>query len=217
MGADGLNSRVRRTTHDGGGTPERYLGYCAVAFITSGYPRRDEHVYLSFAAPGQQISRFALRDSRTGCESFSGCGWIEWPEIRRHLEGCMELYFDSVSQIELGAWSKGRIALVGDAAYAPSLLAGEGSALAMAGAYILAGELRHAAGHVSAFAAYEQKFRPFLERKQKAARAFASSFAPKTRIGLWIRDLVLRSTRFPPIGKLLMRGFVKHTLSLPLY
>jgi 2-polyprenyl-6-methoxyphenol hydroxylase-like FAD-dependent oxidoreductase len=43
-------------------------------------------------------------------------------------------------------WSCGRVALVGDSAFAPSLLAGQGSALAMTAAYVLAGELAIAEG-----------------------------------------------------------------------
>jgi 2-polyprenyl-6-methoxyphenol hydroxylase-like FAD-dependent oxidoreductase len=127
------------------------------------------------------------------------------------------LYFDAVSQIERPAWSVGRAALVGDAAYCPSLLAGEGSAFAMAGAYILAGELQQCEGNPAAFAAYERRFRPFIERKQKSARAFASSFAPKTRRGLCIRDLVLRVGAIPAVGDRLMRRFVLDQFELPEY
>src|SRR5262249_8605585 len=77
--------------------------------------------------------------------------------------GCDDLYFDSISQVRMPAWSKGRIGLVGDAAYCPSLLAGEGAGFALAGAYLLAGELQRASGdHLTAFRAYEQRFRPFI-------------------------------------------------------
>ena len=109
---------------------------------------------------------------------FSREPWIEWPEIEKRLDACDDLYFDAVSQISLPRWSLGRSVLVGDAAYCPSLLAGEGAAFGMAGAYILACELERTVGdHTRAFAAFEQHFRPFIERKQKAARAFARSFA----------------------------------------
>lgn len=66
IGADGLHSSVRATMYDSTSDKERYLGYCAAAFATRDYSRRDEHVYLSYAAPGRQISRFALRDNETG-------------------------------------------------------------------------------------------------------------------------------------------------------
>lgn len=80
------------------------------------------------------------------CQTFSREPWDEWPEIERQLEACEDLYFDEVSRMVLPCWSQGRVALVGDAVYCPSLLAGEGAALAMAGAYILARELERAGG-----------------------------------------------------------------------
>jgi len=232
IGADGLHSVVRSILF--GPTPkfERYLGFYAASFLTKGYPRRDEHTYLSYAAPGRQISRYALRDDRSAFlfvfesrekiyppdlvtqkqilrQTFSREPWVEWPEIEARLEAVNELYFDAVSQIALPSWSLGRVALVGDAAFCPSLLAGEGSVLAMAGAYILAGELDRAEGDFArAFTSYERGFRPFIERKQKSARAFASSFAPKTSFGLFVRDQVLKLCAIPAVGNFLMRRFV---------
>jgi 2-polyprenyl-6-methoxyphenol hydroxylase-like FAD-dependent oxidoreductase len=88
----------------------------------------------------------------------------------------------------------------------------------MAGAYILAGELEQARGdHASAFASYERQFRPFIQRKQKEARAFSSSFVPKTPFGLIVRDVVLRLAVIPAIGDLLMRRFVIDRFELPSY
>ena len=143
--------------------------------------------------------------------------WIEWPEIKRHLAACDNLYFDAVSQIELPAWSLGRAALVGDAAYCPSLLAGEGSAFAMAGAYILAGELQQADGDPAAFAAYERRFRPFIERKQKSARRVRVQLCTQDAAGAPFRDLVLRVGAIPAVADRLMRRFVLDQFELPEY
>ena len=65
IGADGLHSSVRGALF-GDVRPENYLGYYAAVFVTKGYSKRDEHVYLSYAAPGRQMSRFALREDLTG-------------------------------------------------------------------------------------------------------------------------------------------------------
>jgi 2-polyprenyl-6-methoxyphenol hydroxylase-like FAD-dependent oxidoreductase len=74
---------------------------------------------------------------------------------------------------------QGRVALIGDAAFCVSLLGGQGCALAMVAAYILAGELKRGGGdHEAAFDRYEQKLRDFIADKQKAALTFASFFAP---------------------------------------
>lgn len=240
IGADGLRSAVRNALFGADEKFERYLGYYAASFLTHGYPKRDEHTYLSYAAPGRQISRYALRDDRTAFffvfahenkinlghdlaaqkqilrHTFSQEPWIEWPDIQRRLDACDELYFDAVSQIILPRWSQGRTAVVGDAAYCPSLLAGEGAAFAMAGAYILANELERAGGdYARAFAAYESSFRPFMERKQKSARGLASSFAPKTSFGLFVRDQVIRLCAIPPVVDFLMRHFVADRFVLP--
>jgi len=241
VGADGLHSVVRALLPGLHEQAERYLGYYTASFSTRGYGRRLEHTYLSYAAPGRQISRYALRDDRTAFffvfesanqiakavrdvaaqkeilrQKFSVNAWIEWPEIEDRLAVCDDLYFDSVSQITLPNWSQGRIGLIGDAAYCPSLLAGEGSAFAMAGAYILARELAHSGGdHIRGFAAYESRFRPFIERKQKSARAFASSFAPKTAFGLLVRDQVLRLSTIPLVADYLMRRIATDDCTLP--
>ena len=65
IGADGLHSAVRNALFGLHEKLERYLGYYAASFLTSGYPGRDERAYLSYAAPGRQINRYALRDDRT--------------------------------------------------------------------------------------------------------------------------------------------------------
>ncbi len=241
VGADGLHSVVRAEMFGRSDAFERYLGYYTASFSTPGYPKRTEHTYLTYAAPGCQISRYALRGDRTAffivfesesriaelsddvssqkqilCQKFASKPWIEWPEIEKRLHLSDDLYFDSVSQITLPAWSRGRIALVGDAAYCPSLLAGEGSAFAMAGAYILARELESTGGdYVRAFAAYEQSFRPFIERKQKSARTFASSFAPRTRFGLVVRDHVLHLSTIHFVADFLMSRFLSDRFTLP--
>ena len=114
---------------------------------------------------------------------FGGLGW-ECPQILAALDSCPELYFDRVSQIRMQTWSKGRVGLVGDAAFCPSLLAGQGSALAMAAAYVLAGELgATGSSPEQALKRYEERLHPFMLGKQDAAKKFAGSFTPKTRVG----------------------------------
>ncbi|MEO6774776.1 MAG: FAD-binding domain [Kofleriaceae bacterium] len=241
VGCDGVHSSTRAQLFGPTAAAVAYLGYVAAAFVTAGYPDRDDHAYVSWAAPGRQISRYALRDDRTAfllvcardeapalhdhasqvellLETFREDTWRELPAIRERLAACDELYFDTVAQVHAPAWSRGRVALLGDAAYCPSLLAGAGSSYAMAGAYLLAGELARAAGdHQVAFAAYEQRFRPFIERKQKAARRFASSFAPRSSFGLWVRDRALGVMKIPGLGDWLIRRTVADDFDLPDY
>jgi 2-polyprenyl-6-methoxyphenol hydroxylase-like FAD-dependent oxidoreductase len=239
---DGLHSAVRKIVWGVTKQFEKYLGYYCASFITTNYPHREERTYTSYAEPGRSISRYALRGGRTAFlfifargqplkenpelpgvkamlrERFEHDRWIEVPEILQRLEVSDDLYFDSVSQIQMPAWSKGRIVLVGDAAYCPSLLAGEGAGFAMAGAYLLAGELEGGSGdHLVAYRAYEERFRAFIERKQQSAQQFATSFTPKTHLGLFVRDLVLRLTALPLVSNSLMRRFVTDRFELPDY
>ena len=242
VGCDGLHSGVRQIVWGPEKEFDKYLGYYCASFLTTNYPHREERTYTSYAEPGRQISRYALRGGRTAFlfifareqrlkenpeltdakamlrERFEHDRWIEVPEILQRLETCDALYFDSVSQTRMPTWSKGRIVLVGDAAYCPSLLSGEGAGFAMAGAYLLAGELQRASGdHAMAYRAYETRFRDFIERKQESARQFATSFTPKTRLGLFVRDLVLRFTAFSPVSAWLMHRFVTDRFELPDY
>ena len=243
IGCDGLHSAVRDLVFGAEQQFEKFLGYYAASFLTSGYPHREELTYVSYGAPGRQISRYALRDNRSAFlfvfsqnppfsthhhegaakhivgEVFSKDQWIEIPDILKRMNASDEFYFDSVSQIQMPAWSRGRTALLGDAAYCPSLLAGEGAAFAMAGAYVLAGELQRANGdYGQAFKNYEKKLRHFITRKQRSAERLASSFAPATWFGLSVRDFVLRlADCFLPFGKWLTRKMVGDSFHLPDY
>jgi 2-polyprenyl-6-methoxyphenol hydroxylase-like FAD-dependent oxidoreductase len=148
---------------------------------------------------------------------FADVGW-ECPRILAAMEGVGSVYFDRVSQIRMERWTKGRTALVGDAAACVSLLAGEGAGLAMAEAYVLAGELRICGGdHDGAFARYQERMMPFLKRKQRMAARFASSFAPKTAFGISFRNLILRLLRLPFIGDYLFGRELRDEVKLPDY
>jgi 2-polyprenyl-6-methoxyphenol hydroxylase-like FAD-dependent oxidoreductase len=118
----------------------------------------------------------------------------------------------------MDCWSRGRVALVGDSAFAPSLLAGQGSALAMTAAYVLAGELAMAEGQYQrAFERYERQLRGFIDGKQEAAKQFAGAFAPRTRLGLFIRNQLSKAFQFPFIANLLIGRDLLDRLALPAY
>ncbi len=170
MGADGLHSRVRGLVFGSEEGVEVTLGYHVAAFELEGYRPRDELVAVNHAVPGRQVSRLSLRDDtdtlsvrvsrrvlsgstpsndherRTALRTaFGEVGW-ECPGILEAMDDISDIYFDRVSQIRMERWSKGRTALIGDAAACVSLLAGEGTGLAMMEAYVLAGELHRCGG-----------------------------------------------------------------------
>ena len=147
-----------------------------------------------------------------------GDGKWECPRILDELDRTHELYFDRVSLIKMESWSRGRVALVGDAAFCVSLVAGQGSALAMISAYVLAGELANAGGrHEQAFDKYEAFLRAYINTKQRGAERFAAVFAPKTRWGLWFRDQVIKTFAIPGLARLAVGRDIIDTLQLPDY
>jgi 2-polyprenyl-6-methoxyphenol hydroxylase-like FAD-dependent oxidoreductase len=88
----------------------------------------------------------------------------------------------------------------------------------MLGAYVLAGELHRTDGdYMQAFAVYESQLQDFMRNKQKAAAGFAESFAPKTEMGLSVRNAVLKLMSIPVFGVGLTRYMFKSTFALPTY
>ena len=149
-------------------------------------------------------------------ESFCGGKW-ECPRILAELDRTNDLDFDRVSLIKMESWSRGRVALIGDAAFCVSLMAGQGSALAMTAAYVMAGELAKArARHEAAFGNYEALLRSYVLSKQEGARRFAA-FAPKTKWGLFLRNQVIRAFAIPGLARLAIGSNIADNLELPDY
>jgi 2-polyprenyl-6-methoxyphenol hydroxylase-like FAD-dependent oxidoreductase len=240
IGADGLHSVVRKLAFGPQSQFERHLGYVVAALEVRGYRPRDEDVYLMYSRPGQMIGRFTLHDDRTlflfvfAAEDTSlpttlGAQKAMLRDVYRHgkwecqrilaeLDRTDELYFDKVSQIRMLNWSRGRVALVADAAFCVSLLAGQGSALAMISAYVLAGELAAADGrYQQAFARYDTLLRSYIDAKQRGAERFAGAFAPKTRAGLAFRNLVIRTFAIPGLARLAIGRDIADSLQPPAY
>jgi 2-polyprenyl-6-methoxyphenol hydroxylase-like FAD-dependent oxidoreductase len=97
------------------------------------------------------------------------------------------------------------------------LLGGEGTGLAMTGAYVLAGELARAdVDYRRAFETYQTRLRPFIEAKQAGAERYIPFFATRTRFGLWVRNVGLRMANFVPLATL-FAGSVRDEFTLPDY
>jgi 2-polyprenyl-6-methoxyphenol hydroxylase-like FAD-dependent oxidoreductase len=238
IGADGLHSPVRKLAFGPQSGFEKRLGYAVATFEASGYRPRDEDVYLMYGEPGRVLGRFTLHDNRTlflfifAASAFPdtleaqkallrdlyGRGGWECRKVLGELDATDELYFDSVSQIKMQNWSRGRVALVGDAAFCVSLLAGQGSALAMIAAYMLAGELSASQGrYQQAFASYEARLRSYIDAKQRGAERFAGAFAPRTRAGLNFRNLVIKAFAIPGLARLAVGRDIADRIELPEY
>jgi 2-polyprenyl-6-methoxyphenol hydroxylase-like FAD-dependent oxidoreductase len=169
--------------------------------------RHDGRVPLDSVADQQELLR----------ERLAGAGW-ETPALLEAMPQATSFYFDAVSQIEMPCWTRGRVALVGDAAACPSLLAGQGSALAMIESYVLAAQLVRADGdHGQAFARYQERLTPFLQSKQAAARGLGVAFAPRDRLQLLVRNTVMRLMGLPKVTDLAMGRSFHDAIELPAF
>lgn len=97
--------------------------------------------------------------------TFQHDGW-EVPRIIEGLRHAEDLYFEDLGQIKMKSWSRGRIAILGDAAYCATPISGMGTTLAIVGAYLLARSLLENPVHAQAFASYEKKMRPYVNKAQ---------------------------------------------------
>ncbi|HSX07688.1 MAG TPA: FAD-dependent monooxygenase [Candidatus Saccharimonadales bacterium] len=215
VGADGMHSNVRHQVWSG--EPGfNHLGYYVSLFTIPNYLHLKDREVLH-RAPGKLAGMYTTRNQeeakaifyfaskpleydfrdiaaqkRIVGEQFKTLGW-EVPKLLKAMETAPDFYFDSISQVTLDTWSQGRVVLLGDAAYCASPLSGQGTSLALVGAYVLAGELKTAAGnHAAAFAGYESAMRPFVLANQKSAISAGKQFVPASAFARWFGDLNIR-------------------------
>ncbi|GGS57094.1 oxidoreductase [Planobispora rosea] len=214
IGADGLHSTTRRLAFGQENGLVRHMGlYVATAPIGGGHGAgRDVLMHNTpgravavSPSPGGDIAFFLYRSAaepgfdhrdtdqhkRLLTRAFAGVSWRA-PELLERVRAAEELYFDSVSQVRLPRWWNGRVALLGDAASCVSLF-GDGSTLAMAGAFTLAGELAAAPDDPrTAFRRYEAAHRRLVDPKQRNIGRAAALMVPATRGGILTRNLATR-------------------------
>jgi 2-polyprenyl-6-methoxyphenol hydroxylase-like FAD-dependent oxidoreductase len=218
VGCDGVHSIVRTLAF---GPEHDYLRY--QGFHTAAFSFDDPVVHAQVGGRfcmtdtlHRAMGFYGLRDGRVAVfavhpspdpalpadpcaelrRGYHDLGWI----VPRALAACPpadQVYYDLVAQVVLPGWSRGRVALLGDAAYAVSLLAGQGAALAVAGAYVLAEQLARAASTEAALAGYEQALRPVVSARQKTARSTARWFVPGARWQLQVRHAAVALTALP--------------------
>lgn len=219
IGADGLHSAVRRLTF--GTRPEdvRDLGmYVSIfAITTDSIPPRTAQL---FSVPGKTAGIFRTDGGaiaqlfftgftgpavqygdprRIVAEAFDGLGW-QVPWLMEQMWRADDFYFDSVSQVHLDSWSRGRVALAGDAAAAAGP-GGNGTGNAVVAAYVLAAELAAARGdHRTAFSRYEGLVRPYVAKGQKQALGGSGFLAPATDKKIARRNRAFRVMARLPVG-----------------
>jgi 2-polyprenyl-6-methoxyphenol hydroxylase-like FAD-dependent oxidoreductase len=207
VGADGLHSGVRRLVF--GDQHEHFIGgYLAVATAPKGVLDGEFVVHLH---PGRMVGRYGARpldDERIvfmfRSDRELDCHYRDVPrqkEILRstfagmhpqvdewlaELDRTPAFYFDSITQLRMDSWSRGRVTLVGDAGFCPGPAVGGSTSLAVLGAYVLAGELAEAGGdHEKAFPAYEREMIDIVRQSRAFALGAAKTLIPTSKLGVW--------------------------------
>jgi 2-polyprenyl-6-methoxyphenol hydroxylase-like FAD-dependent oxidoreductase len=208
IGADGAHSGIRALAF---GPETDYLKHLGVYIATLpldgetgtdlvmyNTPGRAVAIHPAGGHPGAafmfrapQIPHFDHRDidqhKRLLCDAYAGAGW-RVPELLDRVRAADDLYFDSVSRIQVPTWSRGRIGLVGDAASCVSLF-GDGSSLAMTGAFTLADSLN---GDIPAgLRTYEVRHRPQRAAKENSVAYATRLLIPATSAGIAVRNVAM--------------------------
>ena len=218
VGADGLHSTVRRLVFGPESRFAHYIGaYLAVMTLPNylglsneillyGAPRRTVGIYSAKNLPDAR-AMFLWRSERPldvhyrdvagqkQCvrDAFRDLGW-EAPRLLAELEQTPAFYFDSITQLRMETWSRGRVTLVGDAGYCPGPAVGGSTSLAVVGAYVLAGELASARGdHRQAFRSYEAALVDYVRGSRAFALEISRQLIPESQAALWRQAQVLRA------------------------
>ncbi|MBA2369899.1 MAG: tetracycline destructase [Candidatus Protochlamydia sp.] len=200
IGADGLHSTTRRMAFDKDEYQLNNLGAYFSVFSIPNYlnlnhteiqceanqklisitsdknPMRAEAAFLFRVHNVLNNIRYVNEQQKFLRDTFQNFGW-ETSKIFELMSNSEDFYFDSVSQVKMKSWTKGRVALLGDAGYCASPLSGQGNNLALVGAYVFAGELKQAGSNYHrAFKRYNELLHPFVEANQKLGLMVNESF-----------------------------------------
>lgn len=134
-------------------------------------------------------------------KEFEGAGW-QTERCIREMKKADDFYMQQIAQVKMDTWHKGRVALVGDAAYCPSPISGVGTGAAIVGAYVLAGEIsRNQEDIPTALANYERVAREYVDKAQKLIPGAPQIANPQTEWGIKIFNTVTGTLSHPYIQK----------------
>lgn len=216
VGADGARSRTREMVFGSSLNPYKsvgaYVAYFSIPREEQDWPNsklchfpgrrimwlrptrddsKETSVYLIHlnddlpALREANISGDRAKQKEEVAKLYSGCGW----EAQRVIDAMMKsenFYSDELNQVKIPKWSQGRVALLGDAAWAPTPFTGQGNQLAIIGAWVLAQELSRNRGTV-AFEKYETRLRSYVRESQNIPLGGKAPllFVPQTKLGIW--------------------------------
>jgi len=226
VGADGVHSGVRELAFGPEREFVRHLG-AYTSWFTVPDPGDLDHWFLMHNAPGGRVA--GLRPAHAGtamasltftspplavtrdllAERMAGVGW-RVPGLLAALRDAEDCYLDAISQVRVERWSRGRVVLLGDAGYCGSPLAGQGTSLALVGAYVLAGELAANPGDpAAAFAAYQRELGDYVAAGIRMPPGGVRAFAPRSAAMIALRAASMRMMTRAPLRSLMARQFGK--------
>lgn len=233
IGADGVHSQTRRLVFGQDRLYSHSLGY---NFACSLLPDRYGigHVRKNYVEPGRLTvayntnnegeigAMFIYKTSDGGPiprqqrlpllrEVFAGMGWIT-QSLLDDIADPQEIFMDTMIQIQMPAWSQGRVALIGDACGSPTPMSGQGASMAVGGAYTLARALHEERDYTAAFLRYEDLLRPFVQKRQKNARMNIRAFLQDSKPALVAQQLLMRLLIREAFSGLLIRQFGAESL-----
>jgi 2-polyprenyl-6-methoxyphenol hydroxylase-like FAD-dependent oxidoreductase len=221
VGADGVHSATRRLVF---GPDERFVRYLGgyTSYFTVPDPGGLDHWLLMYSATGGRGAYLRPENGGTAKASLSflhpepafdrlpraeaerlittklaGAGW-RVPELLAAMPAAPDFYFDSLNQVRVDRWWRGRVALLGDAGYCGSPLAGLGTSMSLVGAYVLAGELAAGGDPQRAFQAYQREMADYVATGLQLPPGGIRMAAPRSRAMIGLRVLATRMmTRWP--------------------
>ncbi|WP_427135094.1 FAD-dependent monooxygenase [Pseudarthrobacter sp. S9] len=229
VGADGLHSNVRRLAFGEESQFRRYLGGYFSVFSLPNYlglvgqmriytmPGKVVGIYpvhqtgqaravLLFRRPVEVVYDHGNTNQQKDLVRlvFGDEGW-EIPRLLDEMDQSGDFYLDSISQIRMSSWSKGRVTLTGDAGYSPGAAVGGGTTFAVVGAYVLAGELSsERADPARGFRNYESRMREPILRSRSIGPAVLRRVIPRAPGEVWLAAQMLRV--FPRLPARVQRG-----------
>ena len=224
IGADGLHSGLRRQLLAEEPDVLKFLGFHTAAYLfrSEAVAKSAEGKFVMLSLPGRQAGFYRIRDDQVAvyfiwrdprperapdareaiAEHFGDLKWLI-PDVVAAAPDAVDIYYDVVAQIALARWHSGRVVLIGDAAYAVSLLAGQGASLAIGGAHVLAHMLAEHDDIEAALTAFESVVRPEAEKKQAAGRRTAEWIVPSSRFRVWLRATVFNFSSLPLVSRMI--------------
>jgi 2-polyprenyl-6-methoxyphenol hydroxylase-like FAD-dependent oxidoreductase len=223
IGADGIHSRIRDLVFGDGASWSRFLGFHTAAFVMQAPELDDElenELHIA-SAPGRQVMLYPLREGQVAAtfvrraaqgvpprsphealvEAFGDFNW-RVPEVLEYARS-LPVAYEQVGQVVIAHWTRGRIALLGDACQAVTLLPGQGASLSLAAAFVLGEELLRTEDIKTALQRYEHRVRPPLIHMRRAGRRTADWLVPSTATRLMARNAMLRLASRPGLARLL--------------